>query len=70
MSKDAGVSSAGLAHVFNHADDLDPAAVLCSCRLPEDDERQKKVRTRKMIRELRTLGYHVELSPAPSSSPA
>jgi hypothetical protein len=30
----------------------------------------KKVRTRKMIRELRTLGYRVELLPAPSSSPA
>jgi transposase len=30
----------------------------------------KKVRTRKMIRELRTLGYHVELLPAPSSNPA
>ena len=30
----------------------------------------KKVRTRQMIRELRTLGYHVEQSPAPSSNPA
>lgn len=30
----------------------------------------KKVRTRKMIRELRTLGYHVELFPAPSTNPA
>jgi hypothetical protein len=30
----------------------------------------KKVRTRKMIRELRTLGYRVELLQAPSSSPA
>jgi transposase len=30
----------------------------------------KKVRTRKMIRELRTLGYRVELLTAPSSSPA
>jgi hypothetical protein len=29
----------------------------------------KKVRTRKMIRELRTLGYRVELLQAPSSSP-
>jgi transposase len=29
----------------------------------------KKVRTRKMIRELRTLGYRVELPQAPSSSP-
>jgi hypothetical protein len=32
--------------------------------------RKKKVRTRKMIRELRTLGYRVELLQAPSSSPA
>jgi hypothetical protein len=30
----------------------------------------KKVRTRKMIRELRTLGYHVELLTPPSNSPA
>jgi hypothetical protein len=30
----------------------------------------KKVRTRKMIRELRTLGYRVEVLTAPSSSPA
>jgi transposase len=30
----------------------------------------KKVRTRKMIRELRTLGYRVELLPAPSNNPA
>jgi hypothetical protein len=30
----------------------------------------KKVRTRKMIRELRTLGYRVELLQAPSSSTA
>jgi hypothetical protein len=30
----------------------------------------KKVRTRKMIRELRTLGYRVELLEAPSSNPA
>src|SRR3954447_20383901 len=30
----------------------------------------KNVRTRKMVRELRTLGYRVELLPAPSSSPA
>jgi hypothetical protein len=30
----------------------------------------KKVRTRKMIRELRMLGYRVELLQAPSSSPA
>ena len=29
----------------------------------------KKVRTRKMIRELRTLGYRVELLVAPSSKP-
>jgi phage replication-related protein YjqB (UPF0714/DUF867 family) len=30
----------------------------------------KKVRARKMVRELRSLGYRVELLPAPSSSPA
>lgn len=30
----------------------------------------KKVRTRKMIRERRTLGYRVEPLPAPSTSPA
>jgi hypothetical protein len=30
----------------------------------------KKVRTRKMIRELRSLGYRVELPPTPSSNPA
>jgi transposase len=30
----------------------------------------KKVRARKMIRELRSLGYRVKLLPAPSSSPA
>jgi hypothetical protein len=30
----------------------------------------KKVRARKMIRELRSLGSHVERLPAPSSSPA
>jgi hypothetical protein len=30
----------------------------------------KKVRTRKMIRQLRTLGYHVELITAPSGHPA
>jgi phosphoserine phosphatase len=30
----------------------------------------EKVRARKMIRELRTLGYRVELRPPPSSSPA
>jgi len=30
----------------------------------------KKVRTRKMIRQLRTLGYHVELITAPSGYPA
>ena len=39
-------------------------------RSPADSVEAKKVRTRKMIRELRTLGYHVELSPAPSSNPA
>ena len=30
----------------------------------------KKVRTRKMIRELRTLGYRIELLAAPSNNPA
>ena len=30
----------------------------------------KKVRTRKMIRQLRTLGYHVELITAPAGYPA
>jgi hypothetical protein len=30
----------------------------------------RKVRTRKMIRERRTLGYRVELLQTPSSSPA
>ena len=30
----------------------------------------KKVRARKMIRELRGLGYRVELLPAPSSNPS
>jgi len=30
----------------------------------------KKVRVRRMIRELRRLGYRVELLPAPSSNPA
>ena len=39
-------------------------------RGPAVSEEAKKVRARKMIRELRTLGYRVELLPAPSSSPA
>ena len=39
-------------------------------RGPAVSAEAKKVRTRKMIRELRTLGYRVELLPAPSSSPA
>ena len=39
-------------------------------RGPAVSAEAKKVRTRKMIRELRTLGYHVELFPAPSSNPA
>ena len=30
----------------------------------------KKIRARKMIRELRSLGYRVELLPAPSSNPS
>jgi transposase len=39
-------------------------------RGPAVSAEAKKVRTRKLIRELRTLGYHVELFPAPSSNPA
>ncbi len=39
-------------------------------RGPAVSEEAKKVRARKMIRELRMLGYRVELLPAPSSSPA
>ena len=39
-------------------------------RGPAVSAEAKKVRARKMIRELRSLGYRVELDPAPSSSPA
>ena len=39
-------------------------------RGPAVSEEAKKVRARKMIRELRSLGYHVERLPAPSSTPA
>ena len=39
-------------------------------RGPAVSAEAKKVRARKMIRELRSLGYRIELSPAPSSSPA
>jgi transposase len=39
-------------------------------RGPAVSEEAKKVRARKMIRELRSLGYRVELLQAPSSSPA
>jgi transposase len=39
-------------------------------RGPAVSAEARKVRTRKMIRELRSLGYRVELLPAPSSSPA
>jgi len=39
-------------------------------RGPAVSQEAKKVRARKMIRELRSLGYRVELPPAPSSSPA
>jgi transposase len=39
-------------------------------RGPAVSEEAKKVRARKMIRELRSLGYRVELFPASSSSPA
>jgi hypothetical protein len=37
-------------------------------RGPAVSAETKKVRTRKMIRELRTLGYRVELLQAPSSN--
>ena len=39
-------------------------------RGPAVSAETKKVRARKMIRELRSLGYRVELLPAPSSHPA
>ena len=39
-------------------------------RGPAVSAEAKKVRARKMIRELRSLGYRVEPLPAPSSSPA
>jgi hypothetical protein len=39
-------------------------------RGPAVSTEAKKVRARKMIRELRSLGYRVEPLPAPSSSPA
>ncbi len=39
-------------------------------RGPAVSEEAKKVRARKMIRELRSLGYRVELLPAPASDPA
>ena len=39
-------------------------------RGPAVSAEAKKVRARKMIRELRSLGYRVELPPTPSSSPA
>jgi hypothetical protein len=39
-------------------------------RGPAVSEEAKKARARKMIRELRTLGYSVERLPAESSSPA
>ena len=39
-------------------------------RGPAVSDQAKKVRARKMIRERRSLGYHVERLPAPSSSPA
>ena len=48
------------------------AAVLKTAvqRGPAVSEEAKKVRARKMIREVRSLGYRIELLPAPSSSPA
>ena len=39
-------------------------------RGPAVSAEAKKARTRKMIRELRTLGYRVDLLPGPSSTPA
>ena len=39
-------------------------------RGPAVSAEAKKVRAPKMIRELRSLGYRVELLPAPSNSPA
>jgi hypothetical protein len=39
-------------------------------RGPAVSEEAKKVRARKMIRELRSLGYRIELLPTASSSPA
>jgi hypothetical protein len=39
-------------------------------RGPAVSEEAKKVRARKMIRELRCLGYRVELTAAPPGSPA
>jgi transposase len=39
-------------------------------RGPAVSEEAKKVRARKMVRELRSLGYRVDLPPVPSSSPA
>jgi hypothetical protein len=39
-------------------------------RGPAVSAEAKKVRARKMIRELRSLGYRVDLPPAPSSGPA
>jgi hypothetical protein len=39
-------------------------------RGPAVSAEAKKVRASKMIRELRSLGYRIELSPALSTSPA
>lgn len=39
-------------------------------RGPAVTKQRKQARTAKMIRELRRLGYRVELVPAPSGSPA
>jgi hypothetical protein len=44
--------------------------IRCEERGPAVSVEAKKVRTRKMIRELRTLGYRVELLEARSSNPA
>lgn len=39
-------------------------------RGPAVSAEAKKVRTRKMIRDLRSLGYRVELLPPPAGNPA
>ncbi len=48
----------------------DPARARSVRRTRAVSAEAKNVRARKMIRELRSLGYHVEPLPAPSNSPA